>query len=121
VRRFGGEVTIVDGGDRVLAREPAALGEALGKVLQAEGIEIVLGVKATGAGRDGDEFTLALDDGRELQETACSSRLGVGRASGTSGSRRSVSRRARAASRSMRISESPRRRGPSATSPASGT
>jgi dihydrolipoamide dehydrogenase len=67
VRRFGGAVTIVEGGDHVLAREPAPLGEALGKVLQAEGIEIVLGVKATAARRNGDDYALVLDDGRELR------------------------------------------------------
>jgi pyruvate/2-oxoglutarate dehydrogenase complex dihydrolipoamide dehydrogenase (E3) component len=67
VRRFGGEVTIVEGGDHVLAREPAPLGEALGDVLRAEGIELVLGAKATAASREGDDFALALDDGRELR------------------------------------------------------
>jgi pyruvate/2-oxoglutarate dehydrogenase complex dihydrolipoamide dehydrogenase (E3) component len=67
VRRFGGGVTIVEGADHVLGREPAPLGEALGDVLRAEGIELVLGAKATGAARDGDHFTLALDDGRELR------------------------------------------------------
>jgi dihydrolipoamide dehydrogenase len=67
VRRFGGDVTIVEGADHVLGREPAPLGEALGEVLRAEGIELVLGAKATAAARDGDDFTLTLDDGRELR------------------------------------------------------
>ncbi|HEV8461583.1 MAG TPA: NAD(P)/FAD-dependent oxidoreductase [Gaiellaceae bacterium] len=67
VRRLGGDVTIVEGAEHVLGREPAPLGKALGDVLRGEGIELALGVKATTAGRDGDEFTLALDDGRELR------------------------------------------------------
>src|SRR5438105_4235274 len=42
VRRFGGEVAVIDMSDHVLAREPAPLGEALGEVLLREGIELVL-------------------------------------------------------------------------------
>jgi pyruvate/2-oxoglutarate dehydrogenase complex dihydrolipoamide dehydrogenase (E3) component len=42
------------GGEAVLAREPAALGEAVGEVLRRDGIELVLGARATGARRDGD-------------------------------------------------------------------
>ena len=67
VRRLGGEVTLVDGGRHVLAREPAPLGEALGEVLRRDGIELVLGAHATAARRDGDDFVLELDDGRELR------------------------------------------------------
>jgi len=36
-------------------------------VLRREGIEIVLGVQATAARRDGDDFALVLADGRELR------------------------------------------------------
>src|SRR5881392_357904 len=43
VRRFGGEVALVDGAEHLLAREPAPLGEALGEVLRRDGIELVLG------------------------------------------------------------------------------
>ena len=35
VRRFGGEVALVEGGEHVLPREPAPLGEALAEVLRA--------------------------------------------------------------------------------------
>ena len=48
-------------------REPEALGVALGDVLRRDGIEVVLGVHATAARRDGDEFVLELDDDRELR------------------------------------------------------
>jgi pyruvate/2-oxoglutarate dehydrogenase complex dihydrolipoamide dehydrogenase (E3) component len=67
VRRLGGEVALAEGARHVLAREPAPLGEALGEVLRADGIELVLGVHATAARRDGEDYVLALDDGRELR------------------------------------------------------
>jgi pyruvate/2-oxoglutarate dehydrogenase complex dihydrolipoamide dehydrogenase (E3) component len=54
-------------GDHLLAREPAPLGEALGEVLRREGIELVLSASASGARRDGEEYVLELDDGRELR------------------------------------------------------
>jgi dihydrolipoamide dehydrogenase len=67
VNRLGGSATVIDGAPHVLAREPAPLGEALGEVLRREGIETVLGAKVTGASRDGDDYVLTLDDGRELR------------------------------------------------------
>ena len=60
VRRLGGEAVIVEGADRVLPREPAPLGEALGEALRRDGIELVLGMHASAARRDGDEFVLAV-------------------------------------------------------------
>jgi dihydrolipoamide dehydrogenase len=67
VRRFGGEVAIVDMADRVLGREPAPLGDALGEVLRREGIELALPANAAAARRDGEDYVLELDDGRELR------------------------------------------------------
>ena len=67
VRRFGGEVALIEGASRVLAREPAALGEALGEVLRRDGVELFLGVHAAGARREGQDYVLTLDDGRELR------------------------------------------------------
>src|SRR5256714_8575506 len=46
VRRLGGEAVIVEGTDRVLPREPAPLGEALGEALRRDGIELMLGMPA---------------------------------------------------------------------------
>ena len=65
VRRFGGEVAVVEGAAHLLAREPAPLGEALAEALGKEGIEIHVGQVASAARRDGDEFVLVLADGRE--------------------------------------------------------
>jgi pyruvate/2-oxoglutarate dehydrogenase complex dihydrolipoamide dehydrogenase (E3) component len=67
VRRLGGEVALVEGSGHVLAREPAPLGEALGEVLRRDGAELILGVHATAARRDGEDYVLALDNGRELR------------------------------------------------------
>src|SRR5689334_7824293 len=67
VRRLGGETVIVDMADHLLGREPAPLGEMLGEALQREGIELVLPANAAGARKDGDEYVLELDDGRELR------------------------------------------------------
>jgi dihydrolipoamide dehydrogenase len=67
VRRLGGEVALVEGAEHVLAREPAPLGEALSEALRRDGIELVLGVHATSASRDGEDFILSLEDGRELR------------------------------------------------------
>ncbi len=67
VRRLGGEVALVEAAAHVLAREPAPLGEALGEVLRRDGVELVLGVHATAARRDGEDYVLALDNGSELR------------------------------------------------------
>jgi pyruvate/2-oxoglutarate dehydrogenase complex dihydrolipoamide dehydrogenase (E3) component len=66
VRRFGGEVVVIDMADHLLGREPAPLGEALGEVLRHEGIEVILSANASAARRDGDDYVLELDDGRKL-------------------------------------------------------
>jgi pyruvate/2-oxoglutarate dehydrogenase complex dihydrolipoamide dehydrogenase (E3) component len=67
VRRLGGQVALVEGADHLLAHEPARLGEALGEVLRRDGVELVLGAHATAARRDGQDYVLVLDDGRELR------------------------------------------------------
>jgi dihydrolipoamide dehydrogenase len=67
VRRLGGEVVLVEGAAHVLIHEPAPLGEALGEVLHGEGIEVYLGLHASSAGRDGEDYLLTLEDGRVLR------------------------------------------------------
>jgi dihydrolipoamide dehydrogenase len=67
VRRLGGEVALVEAAAHVLAREPAPLGDALGEELCRDGIELILGVHATAARRDGEDYVLTLDNGRELR------------------------------------------------------
>jgi pyruvate/2-oxoglutarate dehydrogenase complex dihydrolipoamide dehydrogenase (E3) component len=67
VCRLGGEVVLVEGAERVLSREPTPLGVALGEALRRDGIELVLGIHATAASLDGEEFVLQLEDERELR------------------------------------------------------
>jgi len=67
IRRFGGEVALVEGSAHVLSREPAPLGEALAEVLRRDGVEIGLGVHASSARREADDFVLELEDGSMLR------------------------------------------------------
>jgi pyruvate/2-oxoglutarate dehydrogenase complex dihydrolipoamide dehydrogenase (E3) component len=67
VRRLGGEVTLVEGASHVLGREPAPLGVALGEVLRRDGVGLILGMQATAARRDGDDFVLTIEGGKELR------------------------------------------------------
>jgi dihydrolipoamide dehydrogenase len=66
-RRLGGDVVLVEGASHVLAREPAPLGHALGEDLRREGIELILGVRATAARREGQDYVLTLDNGSEVR------------------------------------------------------
>jgi dihydrolipoamide dehydrogenase len=63
-RRLGGEVILVS--DKILGREPAPLGDALAEVLRRDGIELILGTAASSAARDGQDYVLRLEDGRQL-------------------------------------------------------
>ncbi|GAA1307175.1 dihydrolipoyl dehydrogenase family protein [Pseudonocardia xinjiangensis] len=67
VRRLGGEAVLVEGAARVLPREPAPLGEALGEALRRDGIELMLGMHATAARREGDEYVLQFDGAADLR------------------------------------------------------
>jgi pyruvate/2-oxoglutarate dehydrogenase complex dihydrolipoamide dehydrogenase (E3) component len=67
VRRFGGEVVLIEGADRVVPREAAPLGQALGEALRQDGIELILGLHAASARREGEEYVLAIEDGTELR------------------------------------------------------
>ncbi len=67
VRRLGGQAVIIEGSDRLIPREAAPLGQALSDALRKQGIELHLGVHATAARRDGEEFVLQLDGATELR------------------------------------------------------
>ncbi len=67
VRRLGGEAVLIEGADRVLPREAAPLGQALGEALRRDGIELLLGMHAIAARREGDEYVLQLDGGPDLR------------------------------------------------------
>jgi pyruvate/2-oxoglutarate dehydrogenase complex dihydrolipoamide dehydrogenase (E3) component len=63
VRRLGGEAVIVEGADRLLPREAAPLGLALGEALRRDGIEVLTGTRASAARREGPEYVLQFEDG----------------------------------------------------------
>lgn len=67
VRRLGGEAVIVEGADRLLPREPAPLGQALGEALLRDGIELALGRRVVGARRENDQYVLRFEEGEELR------------------------------------------------------
>jgi pyruvate/2-oxoglutarate dehydrogenase complex dihydrolipoamide dehydrogenase (E3) component len=67
VRRLGGEAVVVEGADRLIPREAAPLGQALGDALRRDGIELKLGLRATAARGAGTEYVLQLDDGTEVR------------------------------------------------------
>jgi len=69
VRRLGGEAVVVERAAHLLAREPAGLGEALGAVLEGDGVEVVVNAGAASARREAGsgDYVLVLDDGRELR------------------------------------------------------
>jgi pyruvate/2-oxoglutarate dehydrogenase complex dihydrolipoamide dehydrogenase (E3) component len=65
---LGSSVTLVEAGERVLAREEPFAGEAIDTALRDRGIEVLTGVTVTRVQRAaaGGDVTLTLDDGREL-------------------------------------------------------
>jgi pyruvate/2-oxoglutarate dehydrogenase complex dihydrolipoamide dehydrogenase (E3) component len=65
--RLGASVALVEGAERLIPREPEALGKALAEVFEKEGIDLHLGVHATGARRRGDGYALDLPGGSELR------------------------------------------------------
>ena len=64
--RMGASVAVVEGADRVLAREPEQLGATIGAALAADGIELQLGVHAAAARHERGEYVLELADGTRL-------------------------------------------------------
>jgi pyruvate/2-oxoglutarate dehydrogenase complex dihydrolipoamide dehydrogenase (E3) component len=67
VHRFGGEAVIVERAEHLLSREAAPLGEALGEAFRREGIELALAANTSAARREGEDYVLVLEDGRELR------------------------------------------------------
>ncbi len=67
LNRFGTEVTLVQSSDRLVNREDPQVGELARSFLEEEGIEIMLGQRATRARRDGDSTVVELEDGTEIE------------------------------------------------------
>lgn len=65
--RFGSKVSVIEGGPHLLSREPAPLGEALERVLAAEGVEVFTGQYASQVGTAADgRYFVRLDGGEQI-------------------------------------------------------
>ena len=61
------EVTVVEGGPRLLGREEPFAGDEVRAAFEAEGMTVIVEARAVGAGRSDGGVTLRLQDGRELE------------------------------------------------------
>lgn len=75
-RRLGAEVTLIGGAARLLPREDDESSAFIAEVFAREGIRVLLGVKATGAHRDGDAIAVSLADGSTVRGSAVLLALG---------------------------------------------
>jgi pyruvate/2-oxoglutarate dehydrogenase complex dihydrolipoamide dehydrogenase (E3) component len=66
-RRLGSEVSIVEGGPRLLGREEPFAGDEVREAFEAEGIEVLVEARAAAAARRNGKVSLRLEDGRELE------------------------------------------------------
>lgn len=69
-RRLGSEeVTVVEGGSRMLGREEPFAGEEVRKAFEAEGITVITGARMTAVRREAPDrpVTGVLEDGREIE------------------------------------------------------
>lgn len=64
--RYGARVTMIEGAERLLAREDASVGGRLADLLRAEDVELHLGEHATRARATDGEITLELESGHEV-------------------------------------------------------
>jgi pyruvate/2-oxoglutarate dehydrogenase complex dihydrolipoamide dehydrogenase (E3) component len=65
--RFGCRVTIVQGPPRLADREDPQVSDLLGTILEADGVELVLGKRAVGVREESGEKIVSLDDGSEAR------------------------------------------------------
>ncbi|HEX8245899.1 MAG TPA: mercuric reductase [Longimicrobium sp.] len=68
-RRLGAEVTIIDPGERLLAREDPAVSAEIQKAFAAEGIAVRKGSRPARVERRGSEISVVLEDGSEAAGT----------------------------------------------------
>jgi pyruvate/2-oxoglutarate dehydrogenase complex dihydrolipoamide dehydrogenase (E3) component len=79
-RRFGSNVTVIEKGSRLIAREDEDISNAIRDILEAEGIQIRLNAECITAHREGDRVVVGLDCADEDRKAAGSHLLlAVGR------------------------------------------
>jgi pyruvate/2-oxoglutarate dehydrogenase complex dihydrolipoamide dehydrogenase (E3) component len=74
-RRFGSRVTIVQSGPQLLGREDADIAGEAQKILEQDGIRLLLNAKAEQVLRQGDEIRLEVNGGAEGRMTITGSHL----------------------------------------------
>lgn len=79
--RLGAQVTIVEGGDRILGREDAQAAEVVQRSLERDGVTLITGVNATEVKSTDDAGVLVLEDGRLVEFDRVL--VSVGRSPGT--------------------------------------
>jgi pyruvate/2-oxoglutarate dehydrogenase complex dihydrolipoamide dehydrogenase (E3) component len=65
-RRFGAEVTVVEAAPRLIAREDVDVSDAVKGILEAEGIQVVLGASGLSVERSGDGLRLRFAGGEAI-------------------------------------------------------
>ena len=64
---LGAKVTLIDGADRLLGYVDAELSRDLGRIFEAMGMDVRLGVRIDKVTRDSNGLVVALDDGSEVR------------------------------------------------------
>jgi pyruvate/2-oxoglutarate dehydrogenase complex dihydrolipoamide dehydrogenase (E3) component len=79
-RRFGSQVTVIESGPRLIAREDQDISAAILEILEREGIRVYLGTRCKRFAKQGDEIIASLDGLAKVSEVRCSHLLlAVGR------------------------------------------
>jgi pyruvate/2-oxoglutarate dehydrogenase complex dihydrolipoamide dehydrogenase (E3) component len=86
-RRFGSQVTVIEGGPRIMSREDADVAEEIQRLLSEEGVEFLLSARVLAVrGRSGDKVTLTLrTDSGDRQLEASDLLVATGRIPNTAG------------------------------------
>ena len=65
---LGTAVTVIEAGNRILAREDVELADLLAGRMAGQGVELLTGTKAVGAKRDGEKVDVAVEDASGPEE-----------------------------------------------------
>ena len=60
-RRFGAEVTVIEKGDRLIAREDPEVSQAVREILEGEGVKVRTGAECIRFGPEGDQVVVGVD------------------------------------------------------------